>query len=138
MLLNGDTLDFHGVSFHEKDPRERIISEEIETWREFIAWIKHELNCPIYFKIGNHEHRLVRYMQVKAPELLDLPNFNLSEILEFGKHGVSVIGSLQRIKTGKFTIYHGHEFKGSGGVYPARWLALKSRISSAVGHFHKQ
>jgi len=138
LLLNGDTLDFHGVSFHEKDPRARRISEEIETWKQFIAWIKHELSCPIYFKIGNHEQRLVRYMQVKAPELLDLPNFNLSEILEFGKHGIIEIGSLQRIKAGKFTIYHGHEFKGSGGVYPARWLALKSRISSAVGHFHKE
>ena len=137
VLLNGDTIDFYQLSFHEKDPRVRSFAYEIEVFHKFLEYLKQELDCPIYFKIGNHEDRYNRYMRLKAPELLDIPNFDLAEVLQFGKYGVIKIDSLQRIKAGKFTIYHGHEFKGSGGVYPARWLALKSKISSAVGHFHK-
>ena len=137
VLLNGDTLDFYGLSAFEKDPRKRRFSEEIECFKEFLNWIKQELNCPIYFKVGNHEYRYQRYMAQKAPELLDIPKFHLFEVLEFGALGVVPIESNQKIRAGKFTIYHGHEFRGSGGVNPARWLSLKAKISSAVGHFHK-
>lgn len=137
LLLNGDMLDFYQLSTHEKDPRKRRFKGEVEIFKEFINWIKQELDCPIYYKIGNHEHRYERWMMHKAPELLDIDNFKLSEVLEYGKHGIIEIGQSTRIRAGKFTIYHGHEFKGSGGVNPARWLSLKSKISSAVGHFHK-
>lgn len=137
LLINGDLLDFYGISTHEKDPRKRRFKAELEMFKEFIHWIRQELNCPIYYKTGNHESRYERYMMLKAPELLDIDSFKLSEILEFGKHGIIEIGTYQRIRAGKFTIWHGHEFKGSGGVNPARWLALKAKISGAVGHFHK-
>jgi predicted phosphodiesterase len=137
LLLNGDTLDFYGLSTHEKDPRKRKFKDEIECFREFIYWIKQELDCPIYFKVGNHEFRYERWMMLKAPELLDIANFKFSEFLEFGKHGIIEIGSKTKIKAGKFTIYHGHEFRGSGGVNPARWLSLKAKIPAMVGHFHK-
>lgn len=137
LLLNGDTMDFYGMSTHEKDPRKRRFKAEIDCFKEFIEWIKQELDVPIYFKVGNHEYRYERWMMLKAPELLDIDSFKFSEVLQFGKHGIIEIGSSTRIKAGKFSIYHGHEFKGSGGVNPARWLSLKAKISSAVGHFHK-
>ena len=137
LLLNGDTLDFYALSSHEKDPRKRRFSEEIQIFKDFIKWIKQELNCPIYFKMGNHEYRYERYMMIKAPELLDVSSFSISEILEFGANGIIEIKSRTRVRAGKFTIYHGHEFRGSGGVNPARWLSLKAKISAMVGHFHK-
>lgn len=137
LLLNGDTIDFYGLSSFEKDPRKRKFSEELQIFKEFIGWIKQELECPIYFKIGNHEARYERWMLLKAPELLDIPNFKLSEILEFGANGIIEIGSKTKIRAGKFTIYHGHEFKGTGGVNPARWLSLKAKIPAMIGHFHK-
>lgn len=137
LLLNGDTVDFYGLSTHEKDPRKRKFKGEIECFREFIYWIKQELDCPIYFKVGNHEFRYERYMMLKAPEILDIETFRFSEFMEFGKHGIIQIGDKTKIRAGKFTIYHGHEFKGSGGVNPARWLSLKAKIPAMVGHFHK-
>lgn len=137
LLLNGDTLDFYGLSTHEKDPRKRKFGEELECFKEFIKWIKQELDCPIYYKIGNHEYRYERWMMHKAPELLDIPNFKLEEVLEFGANGIIKIESMTKIQAGKLNIYHGHEFKGSGGVNPARWLSLKAKVSSCVGHFHR-
>lgn len=137
LLLNGDTIDFYALSTHEKDPRKRKFAWELQIFKELIGWLKQELDCPIYYKIGNHEFRYERWMMLKAPELLDIPNFKLSEILEFGANGILEIGSKTKIRAGKFTIYHGHEFKGSGGVNPARWLALKAKIPAMVGHFHR-
>jgi len=137
LLLNGDTLDFYGLSTHEKDPRKRKFGEELECFKEFIRWIRQELECPIYYKIGNHEYRYERWMMHKAPELLDIPNFKLEEVLEFGANGIIKIDSMTKIQAGKLNIYHGHEFRGSGGVHPARWLALKAKVSACVGHFHR-
>jgi len=60
VYLNGDILDFFGVSFHEKDAKKRPrMSEEIEMGRQFLQWLKYKFPSEqIYFIPGNHEQRL--------------------------------------------------------------------------------
>jgi hypothetical protein len=38
---------------------------------------------------------------------------------------------------GKLAVVHGHEFKGGGGVNPARWLFLQAVSTAMCGHFHR-
>lgn len=140
LLLNGDFADFFSVSFHEKDPRKRLeLFEEIESVVEGLRWLRNEFaGVPIYYKIGNHEDRLRRYLMVKAEEILHDPEYNIENKFKFGELGIQLVDSLQRIRAGKLLIFHGHEMRGSGGVNPARWLSLKTKVSSMCGHFHRK
>jgi hypothetical protein len=38
---------------------------------------------------------------------------------------------------GKLPVIHGHEYRGGGGVMPARWLYLRTGESALMGHLHQ-
>jgi hypothetical protein len=41
------------------------------------------------------------------------------------------------VMLGKLPVVHGHEFRGGGGVNPARWLFLRAVSTAMCGHFHR-
>jgi hypothetical protein len=41
------------------------------------------------------------------------------------------------IKAGKLSIIHGHEYKGAGGIYPAKYIYSKSKVDTICGHYHR-
>lgn len=56
VVLNGDTLDSHEISSHDKDPSAPRYVREIELGNHFLQWVRQELpNARIIFKEGNHE-----------------------------------------------------------------------------------
>lgn len=138
VLLNGDTLDFFQLSRYIKDRRLRDFAGELELGKQFLESLQ-ELQCPIYYKIGNHEERYENYLKTVAPELLGVSNFRLSELLEFGKYGVVEIKSKQLIKVGNLNILHGHEFGHSffSPVNAARGLYTRAKADSVIGHHHQ-
>jgi hypothetical protein len=140
ILINGDGMDCYQGSKFNKDIRNRSISDEIWGWIELLNVLKAALpNVFIYWKLGNHEERWENYLRVKAPELLDMTEFKLSEIIKIrGLVGVEVV-ERQIIYTGRFPWLHGHELPGGAAspVSPARGLALKTLTSSGVSHHHK-
>jgi len=139
VYLNGDILDFHGLSFHEKDPRNRpTIGEELEMGRQFLKWLRQKFPTQtIYFITGNHEWRLERYLRVKAPELLNITEFQLSFLLNLAEHHIINIEHRSKVYAGKLLIEHGDKMAGAGGVNPARTLLLKFKRPSICGHFHR-
>lgn len=139
IFLNGDVLDFFGLSFHEKNPKNRPrISEELESARQFLKGLrKHFPNIPIYWIDGNHEHRLERYLAVKAPELLDTSEFQIATLLRMAEYGITYLGFRTKCYFGKLLVEHGDRLKGTGGVNPARSARLKYKRSVLVNHFHK-
>lgn len=139
IFLNGDVLDFFGLSFHEKNPKNRPrISEELESAREFLKGLrKHFPNIPIYWVDGNHENRLERYLAVKAPELLDTSEFQISSLLRMAEYGITYLGFRTKCYFGKLLVEHGDRLKGTGGVNPARTARLKYKRSVLINHFHK-
>jgi len=93
----------------------------------------------IYLKLGNHENRLENYLKVKAPELLDMSEYKLENILKLrGIENVEVIEK-QIVYAGRLPILHGHELQGgaNSSVNPARGLFLKTMSSSLVSHHHR-
>jgi len=140
VLLNGDILDFYGLSRYEKDPRKRKFSDELQMGRDFIALLRREFDgIPIYFKVGNHEARYESFLRLKAPELLGISEFQIDNLLRFGEHGVELITDDRIIRAGKLSILHGHEFGRSifSPVNPARGAYMRSKENVIVGHHHQ-
>ncbi len=136
ILINGDGLDFYKGSKYDQNRTYKDLYEEIEYFKIFLDELKESFDVPIYFKIGNHEERWERMLR-ENPQIDMFEDFKLKNILQFGKYNVTEIGGKQEIKCGRFSIWHGHEFHGSGGVNPAKWLFERTMRSGVCGHFHR-
>lgn len=139
LVLNGDALDFHGLSRFQKDPRKKNFAFELDTWRQMFDVFAKELKCKIYYKIGNHEERYEHYLWMKAGELIGVDEFDLSNLLQARAKGITVIGGKTIIQAGGLNILHGHEFGQSvfSPVNIARGLYMKGKVSAIQGHNHQ-
>jgi UDP-2,3-diacylglucosamine pyrophosphatase LpxH len=139
IYLNGDVVDFYAISQHQKDARLRpTMKEELELAREFFDYLRQEFpKATIYFKPGNHEHRLERYLILKAPELLDCEEFQLKILLRLEDYKIIFIDKRTKTYFGHLLVEHGDRMK-SGGVNPARSLFLKYKRHVLCGHFHRK
>ena len=140
VLINGDFADFYSVSRWEKDPRNRDFAKEIITVNDCLDVIRKGFpDAEIIYKIGNHEERYIRYMMLKAPELLSVKKFSFESIVEAKERGIRVIDDKRILKIGGLHIGHGHEFAGSAQspVNPARGFFLKAKDNFLGAHFHR-
>ncbi len=139
IVIGGDLLDFYGLSFYEKDPRKRNFWEELKLAKEFLSKLRELFPTQkMYFIVGNHEERYMRYMKVKAKELLGTTEFDLDVLLELGKFQIEYVHEKRLINVGDTTMAHGHEFGGSffTPVSPAKTLYNKAKANMIVGHSH--
>lgn len=139
IFINGDLLDFAGISRHEKDWRQRSVGQEFEATRLFLQTLRQSFPlAKIVFKHGNHDERWEKWLFIKAPELFDCTDFQLEVLLKLGELNIETVKDKRPVKIGKLTVLHGHELAGgSGGVNPARSTFLKTMQDTVVGHFHK-
>jgi predicted phosphodiesterase len=144
ILLDGDILDCHDLSDHDRDPRHRYTEVEMkmvaDELRQFKALFP---KARIIWKEGNHEQRLKRYMMRRAPELWGLPGLDIMGLVAMlggadAIAGVEWVDDKRVIRMGALACLHGHEFAGGGGgVNPARWLFLRTGENAVCGHFHR-
>ena len=137
ILLNGDFIDFYGLSRFMKDPRKRSVAHELEAARQFLDVLA-TFGAKIYFKLGNHEERYEHFLMQKAPELLGVQQFELRYLLGLDERGIDLIGEKRIIKANDLNILHGHEFGGSifSPVNIARGLFLRGKVTAMQGHNH--
>ena len=139
IILNGDTLDFFHLSRFVKDPKQRSIAYELDTFKAFFDILKKTFNARIIFKLGNHEERYNHFLWMKAGELEGVDEFSLENILKARAEGVEVVGDKRIMKLGDLNAIHGHEF-GTGFFSPvnvARGLYLRAKRSAIQGHNHQ-
>jgi predicted phosphodiesterase len=139
VLLNGDTIDFHGLSRFVKDPKARSFAYELSAFRRFFEVLSEIFQCRMYFKLGNHEERYNHFLMMKAAELDGVEEFSLENIIKARAEGIEVIGDKRIIKMGDLNVVHGHEFGGSifSPVNIARGLFLRGKVSAMQGHNHQ-
>jgi len=139
LLLNGDSIDFYRLSRFSKDPRKRNFAGELDTFKALIEVFERELNCKIYFKVGNHEERYEKFMMEKAGELIGIEEFELENIIKSRVNGIQMINGKQIMQAGGLNILHGHEFGQSvfSPVNIARGLYMKGKVSAIQGHNHR-
>lgn len=136
--LNGDIMDMYQESDHEKLPNKATIADEFEITRGFFMKLRKLFpKAAIYYKEGNHERRWLRYLMRKAVELLGTPEFELPVILRLKEFKIEWIPNETLVKFGKLNVIHGNEFKGGGGVNPARTLFLRAKANVIAGDKHK-
>lgn len=139
LLLNGDTIDFFGLSRFTKDPRKRKFKEELDTFKQLFDVFEKQLNCKIFFKMGNHEERYEHFLFEKAKELVGVEEFDFENIIKARAKGVEIISDKRYMTLNNLAGIHGHEYIGgiSAPVNPARGLFLKSKVSCFQGHNHQ-
>jgi len=137
ILLNGDFIEFYGLSRFMKDPRKRSVAHELQSAREVLD-ILATFGAKIYFKLGNHEERYEHFLMQKAPELLGIQQFELRHLLGLDEKGIDLIGDKRIIKANDLNIVHGHEFGQSifSPVNVARGLFLRGKVTAMQGHNH--
>jgi predicted phosphodiesterase len=140
LLINGDFADFYQVSRHQRDPHHRRFSEELKLVISGLEWLRHEFpKARIVFKLGNHEERWDHFIWNRAPEIYDLANVRIDELVKSKQFGIEVIGDQRPIMLGKLPVLHGHELGRSifSPVNPARGAFLRTHHTVLVGHSHQ-
>ena len=139
LLLNGDTIDCHKLSRFTKDPQKRNFKQELDIFKALFQVFKKELNCKIYFKIGNHEERYEHFLQEKAGELIGIEEFDFNNILKARAEGIEIIGDKRPMQIGGLWGIHGHEYVGgiTAPVNPARGLFNRGKVTCFQGHNHQ-
>lgn len=137
ILLNGDTIDFYGLSRFMKDPRKRSVADELEALNDFLNVLQ-RFGAKVYYKLGNHDERYEHFLMHKAPELLGIREFQFENLLKADERGMDVIADKRIIKANELNIIHGHEFGQSifSPVNIARGLFLRGKVTAMQGHNH--
>lgn len=140
LLLNGDWADFYSVSRHEKNPRHRNLSRELDETKAMLRWVREQFpGIPIVAKLGNHEERWEKWLWQHAPEISDSPIMGLDHWLDFADLGIALVKDKRIIMAGHLPILHGHE-KGNGISSPvnqARGAYLRLHHTVLEGHGHR-
>ena len=123
----------------------RDLVSEFDVLREFIDSLNLQFNCPIFYKLGNHEERIEMSVLRSVPELVHFVTFEncLADggNFNFDEYKLTIIKDKRIVKfTEYLSILHGHEYR-TGMFNPvgiARWLYMKARENAACGHGHKK
>jgi predicted phosphodiesterase len=146
VIIGGDFVDFKDVSTWKDDPRRMTFKDEVDHGRAMLIQLRDFFPTQrmIYIE-GNHEHRLARYMWLKAPELCRFPEMAFERLMDLEPLGIEYISNIERMnngllpfKLGKLFVLHGHEVNMSfTGVNLARTLYLKTHVNVIFGHHHQ-
>jgi len=135
IVIHGDFFDFYSVSRHAKDPMmdwktwKDEMSEARGALDELLTAVPHK---QVVFLEGNHERRLIRYINDHAPKLSGI--FKNEEIMGLPKDILYVpYGQSGMYKIGNLVCVHGSR----AGENPAAAMVKKFRSSVIFGHTHK-
>ena len=146
LLINGDLLDSESLSRHLKHHNVVDYEKELAICRQILIGLKQEFNH-VYFKAGNHDFWLERYLLTNAREIFRLKGLELENLLELNNLNVHYIHNLKYVQFGDLDIIHGHEFNSGfgAGKFPAggfvdKWQTFKGKydVKILASHCHRQ
>lgn len=141
IYILGDLVDFFGISDFLTDPRKRNLKTEVEDTVDFLKYLRHEFPTQtIYWNTNsNHELRMERYLLKKAPELLDVIDFDFETIYQLNELNIKVLKDYTYVKIGKLITLHGHTIFGkfANQVCKAKTLYDKLKVSALCSHVHQ-
>ncbi len=130
----GDFMDCLSVSTYSKDPsRAFSLADEVLAARDRLLEI--EERTPDARRVwldGNHEYRLTRYLQDKAPQLFGL--VEIPDLLKLHDRGWEYVPYKQSIQIGKLHLTHD---VGSAGRYNAFRALDTFQAPVVTGHTHR-
>lgn len=134
----GDVADFYALSRFNKDPARLLgLQQEIDSASDLL----HEMRAlvpraKIIYSEGNHEARLLSYLQSKAPELSSLRGLTPQALFRLNECGVSWKNAHEPYWVSKLLLTHGHIVrKWSGATARAHFEKFGSSVLH--GHSHR-
>ena len=114
-VILGDFADMYTVSSHSKDPRRAFkLRKELAAVKRELRKILKLSSTERIFVAGNHEDRLQRYMQDKAPEIAHL--ISIPKVLGLGKNW-KYIPYRSDHKIGKLYVTHDIGSAGRNSIF---------------------
>ena len=128
----GDFADFYAVSSHSKDPARAFkLEEDLADVKVGLRELEDLNSSEKLFIAGNHEDRLQRYMQDKAPELNHL--ISIPKVIGLGKDW-TYVPYRSDYKLGKLYLTHDTGSAGRNSIF----RCLDSyQHSNVTGHTHR-
>lgn len=134
LIVLGDYGDFHKVSFHSKNPNNRLSFaaevKDVNVGLDELCALEAGRNI---FVEGNHEFRLQRHIVEKTPEFLGLPGMTVPELFRLQQRGWEFVPYMNHIKIGK--LYVTHE-EGNAGPLAAQKARDSFEHNVVIGHNH--
>ena len=140
LLINGDYGDWYSISAWLKDPKKRNLKKEIETQIEGLKYFRAQFpKIRIVYKCGNHEEWWTKFLWNHAPEISDLPQTRIENLLGLEDMGIEWVADERPVMVGRLPIFHGHELpRGmTNPVNMARGAFLRLSHTVLVGHGHR-
>lgn len=145
-VINGDFVDCTDISDFSKNPKiRRPIHEEFAMAREILAEFRKILpKAEIWLLEGNHEFRMQKYLQTRAPEITQLKGMTIPEQLDLDKFNIKWVGTAEEASRWNGVhkqfgqLYIGHFNKVSAhSAQTAKALVDKYGVSILQNHTHR-
>lgn len=134
--IQGDFIDCVSLSIFSKPLKYRDLEYELSRTNEELDYLDaalKDVGCRRKeFVEGNHEHRWVKYILDKAPELFDV--VDLKQLLRIKERGWNWTPYKKDTKIGK--VYTTHD-TGSYGLNAVRKLMSDYQHNAVMGHVHR-
>ena len=129
----GDFGDFYSVSDHDRDPRRvQFVMEEADYTYKLLAKIRRLVpNADIMYYQGNHEYRLDRYINKRAPALTGITSWD--RLLRLDELDIKWKPYKRSGKLGKIHVTHD---VGNSGMNAHRDAGRAFMGSAVIGHTH--
>lgn len=133
VVVMGDFIDCAPISFHSKDPtRIMRFADELKAANKALDQLE-ALGAKKYtFIEGNHEYRLLRYLQEKAPELIEL--LDIKTLLGIEARGWDWVPYKHDVQIGK--LYLTHDVEAAGRDAHVK-LLNDYQGNAGIGHTHQ-
>lgn len=129
----GDFCDFYQVSFHLKDPERALrFEQELRIAGGLLRQIEQYCKKRKIYVHGNHEYRLDRYVNEKAPHLKEL--IMNQDILGLKEHGWEEVPYKEDTTIGKLFLTHD---VGQSGKHSTRQAMEAYMDNVVIGHNHR-
>lgn len=141
LVIAGDLLDFYVLSRFSKDPKrchESGLQVELDLCKQVLSELRTNMgNKPITLIGGNHEERLTKYLQNKAPELISLRCLTVPYLLGLPELNINYIEPNDTFYLGEeFIVEHGSLVRQDSSYTAKGQLTLRG-ISGISGHSHR-
>jgi metallophosphoesterase superfamily enzyme len=153
-VINGDLLDFYGISQFDKNPeRCTRIKADIEKGKECIADLRKILpkHTEMYLTGANHESRFQKYLWKHAPELYGIEGLTIEEQLKLPIYNVKFVktdndywkSDTGHLKLGNTLIMHGDNRLNGASTSKYSGYSVKNTMLNGLqqnvimGHVHR-
>jgi predicted phosphodiesterase len=138
VVINGDTNDFFGISrFNKSNERADELQSDLDIGNDIRAAIRKAApNAVIRENLGNHDERVVTYIELNAKQLHSLRALKPEKLFMHDELEITLYGREGHRIRPEFVFEHGHVVRKDSGA-SAKSRLNDTLISGFMGHTHR-